>query len=66
MSGKTNKLISHEDKKEYSKEAAEETKESSHGDNKFYRWDEEFKEARTKEIAFNKAHVEESAARAYS
>ena len=35
MSAKTNKLISQEDKKDYGKEAAEETKETSQGNDEF-------------------------------
>ena len=64
MSGKTNKLISQEGKKDYGKEAAEETKETSHGDDRFDRGHNEFEEARAEEIAFNGAYAEESAARA--
>ena len=42
MSGKTNKLISQEGKKDYSEEAAGETKETSQGDDEFDRREKEF------------------------
>ena len=51
MGGKTNKLISQESRKDYGKEAAEETKALSQGDNKFDREDDEFEEAHTEESA---------------
>ena len=64
MSWKTNKIISQEGKKDYGEEVAEETKETSHGNDKFDGGDNEFEEARVEEIAFDRAHAEESAARA--
>ena len=64
MSSKTNKLISQKSKKDYGKEAAEETKALSQGDNKFNRADDEFKEARAEDNAFDRARAEESTARA--
>ena len=54
-----NKLISQEGKREYGEEAAEETKETSHGN-------DEFEEARTEEIVFDRARAYESAERARS
>ena len=64
MSGKTNKLISQEGKKDYGEEAAEEIKETSNGDDEFDGGDDEFEEAHAEEIVFDRAHAEESAARA--
>ena len=64
MSAKTNKLISQEGKKDYGKEAAQDTKEISQGDNEFDGGDEDFEEARAEEIAFDKARAEKSSARA--
>ena len=46
MSGKTNKLICKESRKDYGEEAAEDTKVLSQGDNKFHGADDEFEEAR--------------------
>ena len=66
MSGKTNKLISQEGKKDYGEEAAEDTKEISQGDDKFDGGDDEFEEARAEEITFDRACAEEIAARARS
>ena len=45
MSGKTNKLISQESKKDYGKRVAEETKALSQGDDKFDGADNKFEEA---------------------
>ena len=42
----------------YGEEVSEETKETSHGDDRFDRGHNEFEEARAEEIAFNRAHVE--------
>ena len=64
MSGKTNKLISQESRKDYGEEAAEETKALSQGDNEFDRADDEFEEACTEENALYEARAEESATRA--
>ena len=66
MSGKTNKLISQESRKDYGKESVEETKALSWGDDEFDGADDEFEEARTEENAFDAARSEESAARARS
>ena len=66
MSGKTNKLISQESRKDYGEEAAEETKALSQGDDEFDGEDDEFEEARAEENAFNSARAEESVARARS
>ena len=66
MSAKTNKLIIQEGKKDYSKEAAEETKETSQGDDEFDWGDEESVEARAEEIAFDRARAEDITARARS
>ena len=66
MNEKTNKLISQKGKKEYVEETAEDTKEISQGNNEFDGGDDEFEEARAEEIAFNRAHAEESATRACS
>ena len=52
---KTNKLIIQEGKKDYCEEAAEDTKKTSQGNDEFDGGDKYFEEARTKEIAFNKA-----------
>ena len=52
MSGKPNKLISQESRKYYGKEAAEETKALSQGDDEFDGADDEFEEARAEENAF--------------
>ena len=64
MSGKTNKLIIQEGKKDYGEEAAEDTIEISQGDDKSDGADDNFKEARAEENAFDRARAEESAARA--
>ena len=64
MSGKTNKLISHEGKRDYGEEAAEDTKEISQGDDEFDGADDEFEKARAEEIAVDRARAEEIAARA--
>ena len=64
MSGKTNKLISQEGKKDYGEEAAEDTIEISQGDDESDGADDNFKEARAEENAFDRARAEESAARA--
>ena len=66
MSRKTNKLISKEGKKDYSEEAAEETIEMSQGGDEFDGADKEFEEARAEDIAFYRAHAEESTTRACS
>ena len=63
MSGKTNKLIIQEGKKDYGEEAAEETKKISQGDDEFDGGDDEFEEACAEEIAFDRARAEESTAR---
>ena len=42
MSGKTNNLISQDEKRDYGKEAAEETKEISQGDDEFGGGGDEF------------------------
>ena len=64
MIAKMNKLIIQEGKKDYGEEAVEDTKETSQGDNEFNGGDKEFKEACAEEIAFDRAHAEERAARA--
>ena len=64
MSAKPNKLIIQEGRKEYREEAAEETKETSQGNDKFNGGDEEFKEAHVEQIAFDRAHAEERATQA--
>ena len=66
MSGKTNKLISQESRKDYGKESAEEAKALSQGDNEFDRADDEFEETRPEEKVFDRTRTEESAARARS
>ena len=66
MSAKTNKLTIQEGKKDYGKEAAEDTKETSQGDNEFYGGDEEFKEARTEDIALDMSRAEERTEKASS
>ena len=66
MSGKTNKLISKQGNKDYGEEVTEEIKEISQGDDEFDRGDDEFEEACAKQIAFDRARAEESAARAQS
>ena len=66
MSGKTNKIISQEGKKDYGEETAEETKALSQGDKKFDGADEKFEESRAEENAFDRVRVEESVARARS
>ena len=66
MSGKTNKFISQEGKKDYSEEAAKETKEISQVDDEFDGGDKKSEEARAEEIAFSRARVEESVTRARS
>ena len=66
MSGKTNKLIGQEVKKDYVEEAAEKTKEISKGGEEFDGGYNGFEEARTEETVFDRAHAEESAARARS
>ena len=58
-----NKLVIQEGKKDYGEEAAEETKKTSQGDDKFDGGDKELEEARAEEIAFGKARAEESATR---
>ena len=63
MSAKTNKLIIQEGNKDYSEKGAEETKKTSQGEDEFGGEDEEFEEARAEEIAFYRAHAENSAAR---
>ena len=63
---KTNKLIIQEGKKDYGEEAAEETKETIQGDDKFDGEYEEFEAARAEEVAFDRARAEESVARARS
>ena len=45
MSEKTNKIISQEGEKDYDKEAAKDTKETSQGDGEFDGGDEELEEA---------------------
>ena len=65
MSAKTIKLIIQEVNKYYCKEAAEDTKETSQGDDKLNGGEEEFEEARAEEISFDRARAEESAARAH-
>ena len=52
-----NKLIIQEGKKYYGDEAAEETKETSRGDEKIDGGDKEFKEAHAEEIAFDRARA---------
>ena len=64
MSWETNKLISQEDKKDYSEEAAEETKETAQCDNELYRGDNKLEEARAEYIAFDRARIEERVMRA--
>ena len=64
MSAKTNKLTIQEGKKDYGEEAAEETKETLQGDDKFNGGDEEFEAACAEDIAFDSTCEEESAARA--
>ena len=64
MSGKTNKLISRESRKDYGEEATEETKALSQGDDEFDGADNQFEEACAKENAFDTAREEESATRA--
>ena len=66
MSAKTNKLTIQEGKKDCGEEAAEETKETLQGDDKFDGGDEELEAARAEEIVFDRARAEESAARARS
>ena len=66
MSAKTNKLIIQDGKKDYGEEAVEDTKETLQGDDKFDGGNEEFEEARTEEIAFDRSCEEESAATALS
>ena len=66
MSGKGNKLISQEIRKEYGEEAAEGTTVLSQGDNKFDGVGNEFEEERAEENAVNVARTEENAARARS
>ena len=66
MRGKSNKLISQENRKDYGEEAAEGTKALSQGDDKFDGADDEFEEARAEENAFDAAHAAERAARARS
>ena len=66
MSAKTNKLTIQEGKKDYGKEATEETKETLQGDDEFDGGDEEFEAARAEEIAFDRARAEERVARASS
>ena len=63
MSEKKNNLISQKRRKDYGKEAAEETKALAQGDDKFDGADDEFEEARAEENAFDKTRAEESAAR---
>ena len=63
MSGKENKLISQESRKDYSKEAAEGATSLSQGDEEFDGVDEEFEEARAEENVFDAACAEESAVR---
>ena len=65
MGGKTNKLISQESRKYYSKESAEETKLLAQGDDKFNRADDEFEEERAEENAYDAANAEEIAERAH-
>ena len=59
------KLTIQEGEKYYGKEVAEETKETLQGDDEFDRGDKEFEAARSEEIAFDRARVEESTARAH-
>ena len=66
MSVKTNMLIIQEVKKDYVEEAAEETKETSQGNDEFDGGDKEFEEAHAGEIAFDRARAEERTARARS
>ena len=66
MGGKTNKLISQEGKRGYGKEAAEETKGISQGNDEFDGADDKFEEACVEEIAFDRARAEESVSRARS
>ena len=63
MSGKENKLISQESRKDYIKEAAEGATSLSQGDEEFDGVDEEFEEARAEENVFDAACAEESAVR---
>ena len=64
MSGKKNKLVGQEGKEYYGKEAMEETKKISQGDDEFDRGDNEFEEAHVEDIVINRARIEEIAARA--
>ena len=66
MSEKTNNIIIQEGKKYYSEEAAEETKETSQGEDELDGEDKEFEEAHAKEIKFNRKLVEEITASARS
>ena len=63
MRRKTNKLISREGKTVYVKEAVEENKEISQGNDEFDGADKEFEEACAEDFAFDRARTEESAAR---
>ena len=66
MSGKTNKLKIKESRKDYCKEAAEETKALAQGDNEFDGADDEFEKACAVENALDTARAEESVPRARS
>ena len=65
MSAKMNNLTIQEGKVDYGEEVAEETKETLQGDDEFDRGDKEFEAARSEEIAFDRARVKESTARAH-
>ena len=65
MSGKRNKLISQEIRKDYGKEAAEGTKALSKGNDEFNEMEDKFEEARAEENAFNTARADKSTARAH-
>ena len=64
MSGKANKLISQEIRKEYGKEAAEGATSLSQGDKEFDGVDGELEESQAEENVVDVARAEESAARA--
>ena len=66
MSGKGDKLISQESRKDYGEEAAEVTKALSQGDEEFDGVDDEFEEACAEDNVFDAARAEESATTARS
>ena len=66
MSGKGNKLIIQEIRKDYGEEAAEVTKALSQGDDEFDGADEKFEEAHAEENLFEVARADDRAARARS